>query len=64
MCTKISKFMTKDQVLGLLRHVLTFGGGFMVTNGIFDEAGLSQAIGAVITLAGAVWSILDKKKAA
>jgi len=56
--------MTKDQVLGLLRHVLTFGGGFMVTNGIFDEAGLSQVIGAVITLAGAVWSILDKKKAA
>jgi len=53
--------MNKDKILGILRHVLTFGGGILVTKGIFDEAIASEIIGSVLTLVGAVWSVVDKK---
>lgn len=50
-----------DKVKGLLRHVLTFLGGYLVTQGIIDEAMLAEIVGAVITLTGFVWSWLDKE---
>jgi hypothetical protein len=50
-----------DKVKGLLRHVLTFLGGYLVTQGIVDEAVLSEVVGAVITITGFVWSWLDKQ---
>jgi hypothetical protein len=53
--------VNKDTILGIVRHVLTFGGGILVTKGILDAPGLDTAIGAVITLVGAVWSILEKR---
>lgn len=53
--------MNKDKVLGILRHVLTFGGGILVTKGIFDEALASEVVGSLLTLVGAVWSVVAKK---
>lgn len=53
--------MTKDMILGIVRHILTFGGGLLITKGIIDAGMLEQVIGAVITLAGAAWSIWAKK---
>jgi hypothetical protein len=53
--------MNKDQILGLIRHVLTFVGGFLITKGIIDEATSLEAIGAITTLIGSVWSVLSKK---
>lgn len=53
--------MTKEQVLGIVRHVLTFGGGWLVTKGAIDEGLLVEIVGAVTTLAGAVWSVWAKK---
>lgn len=53
--------MTRDMTLGFARHMLTFGGGFLVTKGMVDAALLDQAIGALITLGGVIWSIFDKK---
>ena len=50
-----------EVLAGLLRHLLTFGGGFLVTKGIFDEATLQTVIGAIITLGGAVWSVVQKQ---
>lgn len=48
-------------ILGFVRHVLTFGGGFLVTNGTIGQSELETAIGAIVTLAGVIWSAVDKK---
>jgi hypothetical protein len=54
----------KDQVLGLVRHALTFVGGIIVAKGLVDENLSQEVIGGVMTLVGAVWSIVNKKKVA
>jgi hypothetical protein len=54
----------KDQLLGLIRHTLTFVGGIIVAKGLVDESLSEEVIGGVMTLVGAVWSIVNKKKAA
>jgi hypothetical protein len=56
--------LTQQQVLGIIRHILTFGGGILVTKGLLDEGMVAEISGAVITLIGAVWSIIEKSKAA
>jgi hypothetical protein len=55
--------LTQQQVLGIVRHILTFGGGILVTKGLIDEGMVSEISGAVITLIGAIWSIVEKNKA-
>lgn len=52
--------MKKEQVLGIVRHVLTFAGGILVAKGIATEAMSQELIGAVITLIGGIWSIVSK----
>jgi hypothetical protein len=52
-----------DKTLGLVRHILTFVGGYLVTSGVLTEPTLSTGIGAIITLIGVVWSVIDKNKA-
>ena len=54
--------MDKEQVFGLIRHVLTFVGGILVTKGILDETLVTEIVGGVVTIAGAVWSFVDKLK--
>ena len=56
--------MNKEQVLGIVRHVLTFGGGWLVAKGILDEGTVLEIVGAVITILGAVWSFIAPEKAA
>jgi hypothetical protein len=54
---------TKDTVLnGIVRHILTAAGGALVTKGMIAQTELELAIGAVITLAGVIWSALAKRK--
>lgn len=55
--------LSKEQLLGILRHTITFVGGFFVAKGLIDETILSEVIGGTIALAGAIWSIIDKNKA-
>lgn len=47
-------------ILGLVRHLLTFGGGFLVTNGVIGSSDLETAVGALTTLVGIIWSALAK----
>jgi hypothetical protein len=54
--------MTKEQILGVLRHTLTFLGGILVVRGWTDESTLQEIIGATSTLIGGIWSILSKVK--
>ena len=49
-----------DKISGLLRHILTFVGGYLVTAGIIDEAMLMEVVGAIITIIGFAWSWIGK----
>ena len=53
----------KEQVLGLIRHALTFIGGIIVTKGLIDESLFQEVLGGLMTVIGGVWSIWSKKKA-
>lgn len=54
--------MTKEAILGIVRHALTFGGGFLVAKGLADAGTIDQGVAALITLLGFGWSIWDKAK--
>lgn len=54
--------MTLEKTLGIVRHALTFAGGFFVTSGYITESMLTTGIGAIATLIGLVWSVVDKNK--
>lgn len=55
--------MTKERILGILRHVLTFVGGIVVAKGWLDDATFVELAGAVVSLVGALWSVFSKKPA-
>jgi len=52
--------MSKEQVLGIVRHALTIGAGYLVGAGHLDDATAQQAVGAVLALVGVVWSYASK----
>ncbi len=52
--------MSKERVLGIIRHTLTFVGGFLVMKGLVDETMLTEIIGSTVGLIGAIWSVVDK----
>ena len=54
--------MKKEQTLGIIRHSLTFIGGILIMKGIVDEALVAEISGAIMTLVGGVWSIVDKRE--
>ena len=53
--------MNKEQVLGMVRHALTFIGGVLVIKGMSSEAAVSETIGAVMTAVGFLWSVIKNK---
>ena len=54
---------TQDTVLnGIVRHILTALGGALVTKGTLAENELELAIGAIIALAGVIWSAFAKRR--
>ena len=55
--------MGKEVILGFVRHVLTFAGGFAASSGYVSSDDVTAAVGAVVTLATIVWSAFSKKKA-
>ena len=56
--------MTKEAILGIIRHALTFGGGFLVAKGYADAGALDQGVAALITVIGLGWSVWDKANSA
>jgi hypothetical protein len=54
--------LTREQVLGIVRHTLTFVGGIVIAKGIADEAVVTEIVGGVVALVGAIWSIVTKNK--
>lgn len=51
----------QEKVLGIIRHLLTFAGGFVVAKGWIDDSSVQEIIGALATLIGSVWSVAAKK---
>ena len=54
--------LSKEQILGIVRHSLTFVGGILVMKGIVDEPIWAEISGAALTLTGSIWSIIIKNK--
>ena len=54
--------MTQDQFMGVLRHLLSALGAFVVAKGIADEDTVVQASGAIGTLVAIGWSMIEKLK--
>jgi hypothetical protein len=52
--------VNKEQVLGLIRHSLTFVGGCLVANGILTESMSADIVGSCMALIGTIWSIMVK----
>lgn len=49
-------------IAGLIRHAITAIGGGLVTSGTLSDSDLQAVIGAVLTIFGVVWSIIQKRK--
>jgi hypothetical protein len=63
MYTRISKqIIMKEKTLGIIRHGLTFVGGVLVTQGVLDDALFAELFGAIMTVVGGIWSVVDKNK--
>lgn len=58
---KSMKSIIEQQIMGVLRHVLTAAGGAAVTAGVIDGSQLSIVVGALIAIAGVVMSVVEKK---
>jgi len=54
--------MKKKQWMAIIRHALTFVGGVLVTQGVIDKTLFIELSGAVMTLIGGIWSIIDKNE--
>lgn len=53
--------MSKEQILGFVRHLLTFGSGFAVGQGWLDESLAGEIVAVGVGIAGVVWSYLAKR---
>lgn len=60
--TQKLKKMNKEKILGIVRHILTIVGGSFVTDGTLTENNLNLGVGAILTLAGIIWSIFAPEK--
>lgn len=49
-----------ETFLGIVRHLVTFGGGFAVAKGYIGQEQVEPLAGALVTLFGVVWSVLAK----
>lgn len=54
--------MNQDTILGIFRHVLTVSGGALITKGLASDSQVTDLVGAIITIIGVVWSIIEKKQ--
>ena len=54
--------MNWEMIAGLLRHLLGFGGAYLVSRGLVDAETLNAAIGGVISIGALLWSVWAKRK--
>lgn len=54
----------KNTILSLIRHGLTFGGGFLAAKGLISDETLASIIPVIVTAVGALWGAVDEYLAA
>jgi hypothetical protein len=59
---KKNRFMTQDQIFGVIRHGISAIGGILIAKGLLDDGSWTELTGAVMALTGVIWSIVSKKK--
>lgn len=55
--------MSTPIVLGLIRHLLTVAGGYLVAQGTLTSGDLTELIGGVVAIIGVGWSVYEKQTA-
>lgn len=55
--------MNKEQLLGIIRHILTAVGVVLVYKGLLDDGTVLTIIGAITSAASGIWSLFDKTNA-
>jgi hypothetical protein len=55
--------LNKEQVLSIIRYVLTAVGIILVTKGVTDDGTYTIITGAVLSAVSGIWSVLDKTDA-
>lgn len=53
--------MNQDQILSLIRQILTALGSVLVAKGVVDADNLTAGVGAVSTLGSVIWSLVHHK---
>ena len=53
--------MNQEQVLSIVRQVLLFGGGIVVSKGWIDNSTLVSVVGALVTLIASAWAIWTRR---
>ena len=51
-----------ETIAGIIRHLLTIGGGFLVAKGTIDSGQAELAAGAFTSIIGIIWSVMAKRK--
>jgi hypothetical protein len=51
----------REQILGLVRHGLTFIGGILVAKGLASEGQIMDMVGMLMTFVGTLWSVISNK---
>ena len=49
-------------MMGLVRHILTAAGGYLVAQGAMDAAAAETLVGASATIVGVLWSVYEKRR--
>jgi hypothetical protein len=52
--------MNWEQISSILRHILTFGGGFVVARGWISETLMLELVGVFLTVGGGIWAMFNK----
>ena len=55
--------LNKEQILSIIRQVLTATGAILITTGLMKEGITTEILGTIMTLISTVWSIVDKTDA-
>jgi hypothetical protein len=49
-------------IASLVRHILTAAGGFIVAKGLASADQVTEIVGAIVSIFGVAWSIINNKK--
>jgi hypothetical protein len=54
--------MSREQIEGIVRHLMGAIGSVLATKGIVDESGVQALVGVAVAVVGVVWSFMAKKQ--